>query len=572
VIIARAGLVVAIVTHLALSLTYAWRTPAWEGPDENDHAYYASFLAATGAQPTILQSAARTGRPPYEEGSLGHHPPLYYYVLNGVSRLLGSGDYTPCWSPNPAWGTTSPLKWRHGFDEVLVSREIWMLRAQRALSALLGAVSVLLAWLLARSLLPSRPAVAATASLLLACLPQWSWMHGVLDNGNLATVLAGATLLLLVHAMRARRMRVREGGLLGVLLGTALLTKLTALYLLPVVALAYGWALATWRGQRAAVLSSAALALALTAAICGAWFVRNTNLYGDVLALAPHAVAYASNRVPEAMRLGYLAGDFIWHTLQSTLAGIGWSGLRAPRPVGYGALALAAVALLACAARARALAREAGAGLWLALAALVFTVFGLVQFNLSFFQPQGRYLFPALGVGAILVAAGWHELRLPRALNLPLAAGLVLGAFTLQHAWFLPALAAPPVQDPRYASSHEGLRTPAPAALATIDALSPVPDARLDAAPTFAWHDPDAQPQTAYSVIIVFPSGVPFAAFETGYLALQGGQWQLPPGFWHTFPLDAPVRWRVRRIADRARGEHAMAQPTSEERTLVRTR
>ena len=53
-------LAVALLAHLTLAGTYAWRTPAWEGPDENDHAYYASFLAATGRQPGM--PAGETGR------------------------------------------------------------------------------------------------------------------------------------------------------------------------------------------------------------------------------------------------------------------------------------------------------------------------------------------------------------------------------------------------------------------------------------------------------------------------------------------------------------------------------
>lgn len=569
---ARTWLWLALLVHLLLAGTYAWRAPAWEGPDENDHAYYASFLRATGQQPTILQSAARTGRPAHEEASLGHHPPLYYFALGSLSALIGTGDYTPCWAPNPDWGKASALKWQHGSDEVLVSREIWMLRALRGMSVLLGAISLALTWALARVLLPAEPAIANAATILLSCLPQWSWMHGVLDNGNLATTLALATTLVLARGARARRLSLGTGIGLGLLLGTALLTKLTALYLLPVVGLAYVLGFVAWRDQRRAVLQSAALALLLAVGISGAWFWRNATLYGDPLALAPHAIAYASNRVPPDMRASYLLGDFIWHTLHSTFAGIGWSALRAPRSVVYVAAALVLLALLGLLARARAVAREGGLGLLLAVTALALTVAGLVQFNLAFFQPQGRYLFPGSGVAAILLAAGWHGLRLPRALHTIVAAVCVAGAFLLQHLWFLPDMTARTVADPLYASLHAGLHTAAPIARRTLIAEAPAPAAALDAAPTFRWRDPEARPDGAYSVILVFKSGLAFASFETGHLVLRTTEWTLPDAFWSALPIGEPIRWRVRRIANRAQQEAAGAQPETPEQTLVRTR
>ncbi len=564
-------LAVALLAHLTLAGTYAWRAPAWEGPDENDHAYYASFLAATGRQPTILQSSATTGRAPHEEASLGHHPPLYYAILGGLARALGSGDYTPFWSPNPAWPVTSDLKWQHGRDEQPpVSREIGMLRVLRCFSVLLGAVSITLTWALARVLFSTRLGIADAAVVGLACLPQWSWMHGVLDNGNLATALAAATLLVLARGARAGALGLGTGAALGLLLGVALLTKLTALFLLPMVAVAYAHAVIVARGGRGRLFASAAIAFGLAALLSGAWFWRNATLYGDPLALAPHAVAYASNRVPADLRSSYIVGDFVWRTLHSTFAGVGWSCRAAPRAAEYAAAVVALLALLGVAARARVLAREGGAPLGTSLVALGLTVAGLVQYNLTFFQPQGRYLFPAIGVVAILLGAGLAQLPLAKSIGRVAGFAVVVGALVLQHTWFLPMLTPEPVDEPRYASYHEGLHTPAAPAQRTLVATAPAPDARLDTPPTFRWLDPQGTPSDAYSLILTFPDGVAFATWETARVALTGGEWSMPASYWAALPHGQAVRWRVRRIADRARGEAARDQAESDERTLLR--
>src|SRR5690606_5018447 len=124
-------------------------------PDENDHAYYASFLRATGRQPTILQSSASTGRPSWEEASLGHHPPLYYALLGTLTAVFGSGDYTPYWSPAPERIPGAALQWQHGHDEhAPVSEEIAVLRSLRLVSTLLGAASIVLTFALARVVFP----------------------------------------------------------------------------------------------------------------------------------------------------------------------------------------------------------------------------------------------------------------------------------------------------------------------------------------------------------------------------------------------------------------------------------
>src|SRR5690606_9672207 len=279
--VARRWLALALLVHVVLAGTWAFRAPAWEGPDENDHAWYANYLAATGRQPTILQSGVTTGRLPQDEAPLGHHPPLYYLLLAGGTRLWTGTDHSPYWSPDPTFPAAA-CKWKHGFDErAPVSAEITVLRGQRLFSVLLGAASIALTFALGRAVFPARPAAAAGGALALACLPQWSWMHGVLDNGNLATTLAMAVLVVLARALRARRLGLREGTVLGVLLGAALLTKLTALFLLPVVALAHGIAVVEWRDARARVLASAALAGGIAAAASGWWFWRNHALYGD---------------------------------------------------------------------------------------------------------------------------------------------------------------------------------------------------------------------------------------------------------------------------------------------------
>ncbi len=563
-----AWLALAVLVHVALAGTWAVRTPAWEGPDENDHAYYAWYLAVTGSQPRILRSGEANGRPAYEEASLGHHPPAYYGALASLAWLSTGRDQAPFWSPNPAWETGARTRWRHGHDErAPVSREIGVLWLLRGFSVGLGALSILFAWLLARSVLPARPAVADAAALLLAAVPQWGWMHGVLDNGNLATALSAFWLWWLARTLRRGEARLRDGVVLGLVLGAALLTKLTALFLLPLLAGMGLLAVWRWPTARARAAIAFTLALLLALAIASPWFLHNARLYGDPLALAPHAVAYADNRVPDELRWTYLTGDFVTGTLATAWAGVGWSLHRAPGWQLWLVLALAFAATGACLLRGRALLREGGLPLLAALGAIALTVAGLVKFNLTFIQPQGRYLFPAYGALAMLAASA---LPASRRVRHALLALLVANAFALQHLCFLPAfdVGAPP--GAHYASLIDGLATDAPPAQRTLGNEAPVPsDARREA-PTFRWRDPEGTADARYSVHVALPSGQTLGSFETAGVLVEGTSWAMPEAMWRTFPAGVPLRWRVRRVPDRARGEASADAAASEFQALTR--
>ncbi len=341
----------ALVVHLCLAGWYAFLTPAYEGPDENDHVYYAYFLHSTGRMPVIKGTAEGLGRTVHDEAVLAHHPPLYYLIESPLC-----GDRLPSWRLNPAFGTDTPsgdLHKLHGADETEhESAEIAALRRMRFISVLCGLVSVALTWFLGRQLWPERPAIAGVAALLLACVPEWSWMHGTVENGNLATTLALGATVLLLGAVRIRAMSVARGAWIGVLVGAALLTKLTSIFLGPLCVLCWLIALVRWPDKRRTLIAGCT-ALGVIVAISGWFFVRNVEFYGEVLALEAHARAFQSNQLSTAaaatgrsladVRWEYLTGEFLTRSMATAVAGFGWRAVPVPFAewLGIGMLALA---------------------------------------------------------------------------------------------------------------------------------------------------------------------------------------------------------------------------------------
>lgn len=141
------------------------------------------------------------------------HGPIYYYAL----------------APGYLLGGSSPLD---------------QLTFMRLMSALIGALTVLFTFLLARELAPRRPWLAVLAALFVAYQPMYGFISGAVNNDVGVNAGAAALEFLTVWVMR-RGIGWRSGLAIGALLGLLPFVKATALPIYPVVAL--GLLFALWR-------------------------------------------------------------------------------------------------------------------------------------------------------------------------------------------------------------------------------------------------------------------------------------------------------------------------------------
>jgi hypothetical protein len=218
------------------------------GPDEKEHFLYILSLADRGALPT--PDPARRTSPEQYVSYQAQHPPLFY----ALAALLYKA----------AAGFGLPVVW-------------YLLRG---LCALCGAAVVALSARAARAAFGDRPVVALAAAPFVAFLPMFGHMTGNLSNEPLAMALGAWAWLQMARIARGQTAFTLQGGvLLGVTLGLAALTRLTALLWLPpaVVVLTY----AALRGRGAATALPAFVAC--FALLVAPWFVRNQIAFGTPL-------------------------------------------------------------------------------------------------------------------------------------------------------------------------------------------------------------------------------------------------------------------------------------------------
>jgi 4-amino-4-deoxy-L-arabinose transferase-like glycosyltransferase len=432
---ARWLLVPILLAYVTIAIGYARATPRWNNPDEPAHVNVVRYLVSTGHLPVLtegdwdadLLARLTTAWFPndYEVDAIryeSHQPPLYYLLAAPVYRLT----------------LTQPL-----------NRQILALRF---VSIVFGAIGVAAAFVAGREAAPAEPIIAVLTAATVAFVPMYTAISAAVNNDSLANALAAITLAALMIGRR-RGFSDRWAVGLGVLVGAVVLTKLTIYVFVPIVLgvlLLAGRKSLTGDAPWWQALRWPAVASITGLVVSGWWLVRNALIYGplDIFALQRHDAIVVGQPRWTSVDLESL-GFFLKIIFRSFWGVFGWMGVVLDDGFYWLYLALTLLAVGGYIFGARLASRTPpraphGAppirrglchrGL-LAWATLL--VCGeVVYYNLTFIQPQGRYVFPALVPIAILLATGWWMLA-RRATAPPEVRTWRAGALAAAIAWSL---------------------------------------------------------------------------------------------------------------------------------------
>jgi len=381
------GLILILVLYLAMGVLYASLTPPWQVPDEPAHYNYVRYLVQEKSFPVLqtgdydqayLNAITKAKfHPDYSIDSIRyefHQPPLYYLLVAPIYALTG--------------GALLPL---------------------RLSGILIGAGVIAVAYGVGQALFPTRPWPALSVAAFVAFNPQHIAMTAAVQNDGLAELLIALVLLGLIRWMKAKDksdMRPLIG--CGLLSGLGLLTKTSAYITLPLIAIAVVLQYRpratdprTWKSTGITLLIGLLPALILGLP----WWTRNIVTYGDMdlLGLARHEqVVVDQPRSAEFIArngLGVTLINWLTTAFHSFWGQFGWMAVPIDSRI-YTALGLLCLIV------------TLGFCFWLidrfversavTPTAILLTCSGLFTagsvwwYNLSFYQAQGRYFFPAL--------------------------------------------------------------------------------------------------------------------------------------------------------------------------------
>jgi len=471
---AHAGLLVVLALYLVLGMVYSRTTPIFEASDEVWHYPFVKHLADGNGLP--VQRVDQVG-PWRQEGS---QPPLYYALGALVTFWVDTSDMDSVRWINPHANMGIPTADRNVNmvihpDGQPLRGTVLAVHLVRWMSVLMGAVTVIMGYLLARQLLPQDPVVATAAAALTAFNPMFLFVTSSVNNDALVIMLSAIALWLMVRIVlsltpdlrsapspkgRGNESARQDGAatahnyyvqflLLGVVLGLASLSKASALGLLPLAAVT-GAAVA-WRKRSWKELLLAGVLIGVPVLLIGGWwYYRNWQLYRDPLGLNAF-IAIVGGRYPQPNLL-QLARE--WKGFVMSYWGF-FGGMNVPAP-GWVYTIASVLALLGLAGVPLYIWRMVKPGRdlwrWLALGLVILwpaAVFvSLIRWTLMTIASQGRLMFSALTALSLLMAMGLAAFT-PRRLRalLPggLSAFLFVAAALLPAVTITPAYATPPI-------------------------------------------------------------------------------------------------------------------------------
>jgi len=392
-------------------------------PDERQHANYIGSLGSTGKFPIFDPKD-----PNLYETYQSHQPPLYYAIATAVNKV--SGDSKP--------------------EEASFGTKI------RGLNSLLGALNVLLIGLFA-IYATKRWEVGTLTSAVAALLPMNVALSGAINNDVLLFCLISVVLVLLARANAQPNLKQAIG--IGAIAGLALLTKSTAVLLIPSLFVAAVIQKDSLARKNLVIAAFVGLALA------SPWLLRNFQLYGDFFALKAFDEAFVGS-AQKAM-IAAAAGSEVaywsewvgWWTARSFIGAFGYMDIwlndsgRAIAATDKNTLYRLVLAFLVLgglgnlagllnkkAANAETTtgtdeseADEAVSPVVKAFAIVlsVLVVLAFLRFNGKYFQAQARYLYPAIAPIALCLGLGFWRLTRRRLVPALAVVVVVLGGTTI---------------------------------------------------------------------------------------------------------------------------------------------
>jgi hypothetical protein len=398
---------VIVVLYILLSSAYSIVVPIFEAPDEAQHFFFVREIIEGHGLP--VQQTGITQHWAQE----GSQPPLYYAVAAALTFWTDAADWTEVSQRNPYAVQGDPLA--NGNRNVFLHGQQgdfpWhgttlAVHALRFVSILIGALSICVTYVLARTLFPTQPLLAVGAAAMHAFLPQFVFISAAVNNDGLAALVCGAALWQGVRVAAGADTR-HDDWLLGLLVGLAALTKLSGAGMAVVAMTAVLLAAQGGRAWREVVARQVRVTL-MAALVAGWWYARNLILYGDVTGLNRMlAIVGVRNPPPdvwqlldelEGLRLSFW-GLFGWFSILLPTALYQWFDT-----IALIALAGMGVKLAKCLISGKR-ARWLSPHLLLALAfALVLA--GVIRWGALTPGLQGRLMFPALAACAVMLAAG----------------------------------------------------------------------------------------------------------------------------------------------------------------------
>ncbi len=358
--------------------------PIFEAPDEPLHWSVARYIHDHGRLPFYSPALVEANQ-----------APLYYLLIAPISAKMDRRE-ARVWIDSGQLRVPCPPRFYQ--DCRLDFKKFWPIRWARFLTAGFSLLTIFFTYLAGYEA-TGRQDTGLLAGALVAFLPQFTFRGTNVSNDALVATTSAAATFYILRLIR-QGFSWKSGLFASISVALAFLSKVSAIIFLPVLA----GALLSGQGQW--ILKLKRLSMMLVALTCVTpWLIRNQILYGDPLGSKAMLTVVSDLVHTKSISSPYFWNPFPRMLAESFVGVFGWMSLYLPAWI-YAVFAI--LGLIAVAGFIRSIFRHMiDMRLALVLTALpLLAIASVVQLNLTFSQPQGRYLFPALTASMTLLALG----------------------------------------------------------------------------------------------------------------------------------------------------------------------
>ena len=402
-----------LILYFGAGLGYMVATPVFEASDE---LWHFGMVEAIGEGVLPVQDPDSEIVTAWRQE--GSQPPLYYALAALVISPIDISDVDQYRELNPharvgipgEFGNKNIALREPGFPDLSgTALAVFILRV---LGLGMGLVTIFAVFKIGQIIAPQRPIAALIAAALVGFNPMFVFISASVNNDNLVTML-NTLVIWQVVVMLHEGFNWRRSLLIAILLALGTLTKLSALVLVPVIAVAGLW-LARSRSDWRGVFTLGTLMALVWLLIAGWWYYRNLMLYGELF--GTHTMALVAGPRSEAFTLGTLFSEF--QGFRISFWGL-FGVVNVQAAIFFYALvdflvfmSMFGVAFLVAqlyAIRDFSYARRELKGLVFLAAIVLIGLLAFVSWTAQTYATQGRLMFPFMGAIAPLLAVGFVE-------------------------------------------------------------------------------------------------------------------------------------------------------------------
>lgn len=274
-----------LTSYLLFAILFSLLIPIFEAPDEQGHFENGLFISENSILPvqnTVSQNFA-------------HHPPLYYLLISFPLKFVDTSNKAdvPELRPDFVWpDLNQPSGYIHSENELFPYSGIVLgVHLARGVSIISGLLTLLFAKSLFNKLFEENHFVALTSLIIVALNPQFIFINSTITNDSLLVTITTATLWCIQRLISQPTSRW-WWFMLGTFIGMAIMTKSTAIiFLVPIFGLWFFLAF-----QSSSKMEHVKLGFNFFIPVfmlTSWWFIRNYNLYGDLLGWEYYVLAWS---------------------------------------------------------------------------------------------------------------------------------------------------------------------------------------------------------------------------------------------------------------------------------------